>query len=320
MAVTVLGPAPVDPLAPAPRGVWSGNGVRVRRRRGPHRDHTGTVCTPRFCAQRRGSALTVEHDLTPDELSDELAILLTDELGASGVLRGQPDFELVFTGIVRSTVDGGMPAWSRFYRNSLAALESGRAAFAPVHERAMQLTAGSQVLDLGSCFGFFPLRMSRAGFELTATDLSAPTMDLLSRVSFQFCRPVHTLACDAAHVPVADGAADTVTALHLLEHLSPAAGDAVLAEALRLARRRVIVAVPFEDEPQACYGHVRRFDVAELVRLGERLSHTHPGVSVTVSEHHGGWLVLDQATKRSRARTPNSPIAPPDSCPMPGTM
>lgn len=295
MTVTVLGPAQVDPLAPAPPGAWSCDGVRVRRRRGPHREHLGAVCTPRFCVSRRGSALTVEHDLTPDELSDELAILLTDELGGSGVLRGQPDFELVFTGIVRSTVDGGMAAWVRFYRNSLAALESGHATFAPVHGRAADLVTGARLLDLGSCFGFFPLRMSRAGIDVTATDLSGPTMDLLGRVSFRLCRPVRTLACDAAHVPAPDGAADTVTALHLLEHLDPEAGDAVLAEALRLARRRVIVAVPFEDEPQACYGHVRRFDAAELVRLGERLSHTHPGVRATVFEHHGGWLVLDQA-------------------------
>ncbi|MHC9295204.1 mycofactocin oligosaccharide methyltransferase MftM [Mycobacterium sp. LTG2003] len=297
MTVTVLGPAEVDPLAPAPPGAWSGSGVRVRRRRGPHRDHPGTVCTPRFCAHRHGDALTVEHDFTPDELSDELAVLLADELGACGVLRGQPEFELVFTGIVRSTVHGGMAAWVRFYRNSLSALESGHAAFAPIHDRAARLTAGSQVLDLGSCFGFFPLRLSRAGFDVTATDLSAPTMDLLGRVSFHLCRPVKTLACDAAHVPTPDGAADTVTALHLLEHLSPDAGDAVLDEALRLARRRVVVAVPFEDEPQACYGHVRRFDIAELVRVGERLSNSHPGVRATVSEHHGGWLVLDQAPR-----------------------
>lgn len=287
--MAILGPAEVDPLAPAPRGTWSSHGVRVRRRRGPHRDHPGAVCTPRFCAHRRGDALTVEHDFTPDELSDEIAVLVAAELG--GVLRGQPDFERVFTGIVRSTVDGGLPAWLRFYRNSLAALESGRAAFAAVHERAAELTTGTRLLDLGSCFGFFPLRMSHTGYHVTATDLSAPTMDLLSLVSGRLGRPVATVACDAARVPLPDGVADTVTALHLLEHLPTEAGAAVLAEAVRVARRRVIIAVPFEDEPQACYGHVRRFDVGELTRLGELAG----GIRATVSEYHGGWLVLDLA-------------------------
>ena len=149
--------AVLDPLAPAPNGTWSGPGVRVSRRRGPHRQHRGSpehrhgspdlhadtlrrpaapaeaVCTPRFCVQRRGSFLTVEHDLHPDELCDELAVMLADELVDRGAIRTQAEFELVFTGIVRSTVDGGMAAWLRFYRNSLAKLESGTTPFAPVH-------------------------------------------------------------------------------------------------------------------------------------------------------------------------------------------
>lgn len=234
--------------------------------------------------------LTVEHDLTPEELSDGLAVLLTDQLGRSGVLHGQADFESVFTGIVRSTVPGGLDAWVRFYRNSLHALESGRAEFSPVHQRAGELVTGDRILDLGSCFGFFPLRMRRFGYQVTATDLSAPTMGLLDRVGPVLDRPVHTLVCDAARVPLPDRVADTVTALHLLEHLPPDAGAAVLDEAMRLARRRVVVAVPYEDEPQACYGHVRRFDTAALQDLAAR----HSGLRARTFEHHGGWLVLDR--------------------------
>lgn len=286
MTVTAIRPAEVDPLCPVPGGVWRGPGVRVRRRTGPHRGHA--LCTPRFCAGRHDGVLTVEHDLTPDELSDTLAVMLTEQL--DGILLGQPDFESVFTGIVRTTVPGGLAAWSRFYRNSLQMLESGQSTFAAVHQRAADLVTGPWLLDLGSCFGFFPLRMSRLGHEVTATDLSAPTMDLLARVSARLDRPLRTLACDAAQVPRPDGAADTVTALHLLEHLDPDTGDAVLAEAVRLARRRVVVAVPFEEEPQACYGHVRTFDLAVLRELGARC----PGMRANVFEHHGGWLVLDR--------------------------
>lgn len=285
MTVTAVRPAEVDPLSPMPGGVWRGDGVRVRRRAGVRREHPGT---PRLLAGRRYGVLTVEHDLTPDELSDTLAVLLTEQL--DGILLGQPDFEAVFTGIVRTTVPGGLAAWSRFYRNSLNALESGQTAFATIHRRAADLVTGQWLLDLGSCFGFFPLRMSRLGHEVTATDLSAPTMDLLARVSARLDRPLRTLACDAVQVPCPDGAADTVTALHLLEHLDPDTGDAVLAEAVRLARRRVVVAVPFEEEPQACYGHVRTFDLAALRELGARC----PGMRADVFEHHGGWLVLDR--------------------------
>lgn len=288
MTVSIARPAEIDPLGPLTGDVWHGSGVRVRRRIEPHHAHPSSLCTPRFCADRHNGVLTVEHDLTPEELSDTLAVLLTEQLGE--ILLGQHDFESVFTGIVRSTLAGGLPAWSRFYSNSLSALESGHTAFAPIHCRAAELVRGKQLLDLGSCFGFFPLRMRRLGLDVLATDVSAPTMGLLARVSTVLERPVKTLVCDAARVPLPDGITDTVTSLHLLEHLEPEVGEAVVDEALRLARRRVVIAVPFEDEPQACYGHVRRFDIAALGVLGER----HPEVHATVFEHHGGWLVLDR--------------------------
>ena len=296
IALCSMGTELLDPLAHTPEGMWNGPGVRVRRRVGPHaHDHRpGSICTPRFCAHRSGGLLTVDHNLTPEQLCDELAVQLAEELVDSGALRDQPEFELVFTGVVRSTVGGGASSWVRFYRNSLARLEGGSTAFAPVHERAAALVRGRSLIDLGSCFGFFPLRLARDGIAVTATDLSAPTMRLLELASAQLGRPLRTLSCDAAAVPLPDGSADTVTALHLLEHLDSAAIDAVLAEALRLARRRVVVAVPFEDEPRACYGHIQRFDLARLQLLGERLSDKHSGVTATVHEFHGGWLVLDR--------------------------
>jgi methyltransferase family protein len=272
-------------------------GVRVTRRTGPHLEHAGAtaLCTTRFCTSRMDDVLAVEHDLGPDEISDELAVLLATELDDIGVLRGQPEFEAVFTGVVQSAGVGDAEAddaWLRFYRNSLDRLEHGTAAFAPIHEHAASLVAGSDVVDLGSCFGFFPLRLGAAGMSVTATDLSAPTMGLLDRMSGRLGRTVQTLACDAAHVPLPDGAADTVTVLHLLEHLDASAAGSVLREAVRLTRRRVIVAVPFEDLPRICYGHVQRFDV-DTLRLIADASRTS-GVRAGVHEYHGGWLILDR--------------------------
>ena len=286
----------VNPFAAAHPGTFSAGGVRVRRRTGPHRNEAcrSDLCTPRFCTTRAGHFLDVAHDIAPDELSDDLAVLLADQLDDAGVLRGQPEFELVFTGVIRSTVDGTMPAWLRFYRNSLVRLEHGTAAFAPVHEHAASLLLGTRLVDLGSCFGFFPLRAASLGFTVLATDLSAPTMQLLSRVSSELRRPVRTLACNAAQVPLPDGCTDTVTVLHLLEHLDPATADAVLTEALRLARRRVVVAVPFEDEPRACYGHVQRFDATALRLLASRITDQQKGVRAGVHDYHGGWLILDR--------------------------
>ncbi len=288
--------AVLDPLAPTPRGMWSGSGVRVTRRRGPHRSHQAreTVCFGRFCVHRRGRLLTVEHDLTPNELCDELAVMLAEQLVDTGALHGRPEFELVFTGVVRSTVDGGLPAWLRFYRNTIAKLESGDTAFAPIHSRAVALVRGQRLIDLGSCFGFFPLRMAHRGVDVLATDLNAPAMRLLKQMSTRLGRPLTTLACDATDVPLPNGSTDTVTALHLIEHLPAHAADAVLDEAVRLARRRVVVAVPFEDRPRECYGHLQRFDLNTLQALGDAVARRNDGLSAHSYEHHGGWLVLDR--------------------------
>ena len=85
-----------------------------------------------------------------------------------------------------------------------------------------------------------------------------------------------------------DGWADTVSVIHLLEHVSPDHGSAVIREALRVARHQVVVAVPVEDEPTAAYGHVRSFDLRQLGELGDSAGHLY-----SVHEYHGGWLVLD---------------------------
>jgi hypothetical protein len=118
-------------------------------------------------------------------------------------------------------------------------------------------------------------------------------MELLARASTSLRRAVRTICCDAARVSLPDRDADTVTVVHLLEHLTPGASGDVVDEALRLARRRVVVAVPFEDEPRACYGHIQRFDLAALVTLAAEAQRRHPRVRADVHEYHGGWLILD---------------------------
>ena len=89
-------------------------------------------------------------------------------------------------------------------------------------------------------------------------------------------------------MPLADRSADTVLAVHLLEHLPPALAPQVVGEMLRVARQRVVVAVPFEDAPNPTWGHVRTFDLDALDALGAAT-----GRPYTVDEHHGGWLVID---------------------------
>ena len=236
----------------------------------------------------------VRHEIGLDELSNDLAGWIAEDLVAPGWL-APTAFESTFVSVVHSTAADPMAAWTAFYRNTLRELAAGgapggtNAGMAPVHERAVELAIGD-TLELGCCFGFLSLRLAAAGHRVTALDLCPGTAALLAAVAPALGLRLSAVTGDAQAVPMADGCADTVFAVHLLEHLPPGADERVLAEMLRLARRRVVVAVPFEDEPNPTWGHVRTFDRAALAELGGTAARPH-----RVLEHHGGWLVVDPA-------------------------
>ncbi|GAA1886514.1 mycofactocin oligosaccharide methyltransferase MftM [Williamsia serinedens] len=269
----------LDCLAPASPGVWQRGRTIVRR--------DTSLPTRSVTAYSEDRRIVVRHNLAARHLADSLVDSVTSVVTAAG--GGRAEFETAMVGLVRTTVDDPHEAWATFYRNSLAELLDGTAAFAPVHRRAADLTTGS-VLDLGSCFGFFPLQLALADPDrsVIATDVHRATMELLARTSRRIGVPVVTRACDAADLPFPDGMVDTVTALHLLEHVDHGTGMRVLREACRVARRRVVVAVPYEAAPELCHGHVRSFDRASLHCIGSEL-----GVDYIVFDHHGGWLVID---------------------------
>ncbi|OZC92831.1 SAM-dependent methyltransferase [Rhodococcus sp. 06-418-1B] len=269
----------LDALAPGHQRRWTHDGVTV--------EYSESL-TPGAVEVRCSAPLRVEHALTSKHIGESLVHRITD------LTLSQREFELVMVGLVLTTVADPVQAWTTYYRNSLDDLLSGAAEFAPVHARAETLVTGS-VLDLGSCFGFFPLRLALDGVDVTATDLSAGTMTLLRTVAPRLGATLDVLTCDASGIPVAPNSADTVTALHLLEHVDEELGGRIVTEAIRIARRRVVIAVPFEAEATACHGHVRTFDAAALTALG--LSTNLP---YEVDEFHGGWLVLDTTPADAR--------------------
>lgn len=261
----------------------------------------------------------VRHGIDAAAISNDLAGWIADDLVAPGLI-GPAEFERTFVSLVLSVDPDPRAAWAVFYRNTLAALSRGgepgstNAEMAPVHARAVELAVGPEVVELGCCFGFLALQLAAAGHRVTAVDLVPGTARLLASVAPLLAGPRATgtsdsrdgdgglagahgptrgglvaVAGDAAAVPLADGCADTVFAVHLLEHLPAGAASRVLTEMLRVARRRVVVAVPFEDEPNPTWGHVRTFDLPALAALGAAT-----GRPYTADEYHGGWLVVDR--------------------------
>jgi len=251
-----------------------------------YRPGMATATVPRLTIGADGR---LRHRIGVREISNDLAGWIADDLVAPGLIEPSA-FERTFVSVVAS-VD---PGWVAFYRNTLAELAAGgtpggtNAGMAPVHDRAVELAVGS-VAELGCCFGFLSLALVAAGHDVTAVDLSPGTVRLLATVAPALGRPLRALVGDATAVPLAGRSADTVVAVHLLEHLPPVLAPRVLAEMVRVARRRVVVAVPYEDEPDPTWGHARTFDADALDAFDAAT-----GLPYEESELHGSWLVLDR--------------------------
>lgn len=260
--------------------------------------------SPHFVVYALGDAIAVSHHLEPAEIDNDLAELVAGELVRPGHLAVPRAFERCFAGVVLSSAPSFMDAWRAFYDNTLSKLQQvasgsypGRdsgpvAVFGRIYRRARALVLGSSLLDVGTCFGFFPLLLQRSGppLDVVALDVSAPILELARDAagSRQHVGNVTFVCGDACNLPFADRSFDTVTALHVLEHLEPSLASRSLQEMCRVARRRVIVAVPMEEEADSAYGHVQRFDREALINFGERT-----GWCCFFEDYLGGWVVLE---------------------------
>lgn len=293
--------AAIDPFVTTEAGVYRDAHVEVRAHLGTRpRRSLRMVRTAHFDVTHVASRLQVMHRVPPERIDDDLSGLLADELFQPGWLRGSELFERLFTGIVLSSDADPLTAWRRFYRNTIDRVEdsldgpgSGSAHgtvtdYAPVYGIAERSLAPGTVLELGCCFGFLSLRLAAAGRRVTASDISPGTIALLAAVAPELGVDVATCVADAARVPWPASSADNVLAIHLLEHVDADHGARVLDEALRVARRRVVVAVPLEDEAEETWGHVRTISLADLDTWGAAT-----GLPYDVREDHGGWLLID---------------------------
>lgn len=254
--------------------------------------------SPRFAVYALDGATIVLHRLEPAGIDNDLAELVAGELVRPGRVEIPNAFERCFAGVVLSSAPDPGKAWRTFYDNTLSRLEqapSGThrnhgsgpvATFGRIYSHARGLVAGCSLLDVGTCFGFFPLLLQRSEPRLgiVALDVSAPMVELAGSIA----ESVEFVHGDARSLPFADSSFDTITALHLLEHLSPSSASRVLREMCRVARHRVVVAVPLEGEPDPAYGHIQGFDREGLMALG-----AETGWRCRFEDYLGGWIVLE---------------------------
>lgn len=269
--------APIDPMRSYPAGRYADERVIVEP--GLQRGLTA--------ARTTDGRILVRHRVRPAELDDELGGSLAEVLAP---LTDDHDvFARAFTGVVLTSNPHAERAWELFYRNSLARIRHAEPGYSAVYRHALDLLPGGAVLDLGCSFGFLALHLAARGDRPTAVEVDAGTTTLLRSMARRLRQRVEVVPGTSGRP---DRSVDAVALLHVLEHVDTATGTHLLAEALRLARSRVVVAVPFEARPTALFGHVRRIDAHHLYQLGSA-----SGWSFDVHEHHGGWLVLDRPSR-----------------------
>jgi len=287
---------------------------------------TATVPTDELIIVHDFSAAQIDNNLGYFVVSELLPLLAAHRDRIDSGYSEQDEFERAVGDIVRSMAGNERRAWRLFYANTLNATQAsaglgqppGRpdeaagdfiGLFGAIYRHALDLiealpaaAAPPSVLDVATCFGFFPLLLARvrnttgALGDIAGCDLNPALMDFAA----DYAR--HS-GLDQTRFGVADILADdieqelaplparfdVVTALHLLEHLESAQTERAIANLWRLTARRLMIAVPLETVPDPRYGHQQVFDRDRLLTIGRTL-----GGHCDYFEYHGGWLVIDR--------------------------
>lgn len=274
------------------------------------------------CQRRPGGQVVLLHPFDEATIDEDVSQLIGEELGSLGVIASAAEYGETLFAVVASTCPASLDCpecgrlhldraavWRHFSLNTLARLRarmaspgppcgSHTAAFAAVYGRIAERRVGDSLLDVGSNLGHLPVLLSELDPGLTVVacdnrpeavasgeDLAAATG---ARVEF---RQADVL--DAGFEGL--GRFDTVTAVHVLEHLGPDELPAALAHLLGVTGRRLIVAVPYEAAPEPLYGHRQAFTPETLGGWGEWCVSSLGGGRWSCEDVGGGFLVVDRA-------------------------
>lgn len=233
-------------------------------------------------------------------ITNQLADHIAAELAPLGLVPDGPAFERIFVDAVQAIHPDPAQAWAVFYGNTMRRLRRPDhggtdcvATFARIYSHALSLVRGTTVLDVGCCFGFLPLLAAEQDprIRVIGTDLVPAAVALAGRISRSQGSRARFAAGDLLALPIGEATVDTVLAVHVLEHLPAGVSALALAQLRRVARHRVVIAVPLEETPDPTFGHLQAFDLPRLASIGDA-----PGWSRTVRTADGGWLVLDRNT------------------------
>jgi SAM-dependent methyltransferase len=257
-------------------------------------------------------AVILVHHFTLQEIDNNITDYLTHELGS--LIISDQAFGQALRGVVHSVMPyEPVKAWNLFSMNTLqrlreklhdipaeADLPNSINAFASVYRRLFSLKRGSSLLDAGCACAFWPILVAERESSLRgrivgvdsrrdAVNLSTNLAALTGINGLEFLQ-LDILTPEFAQL----GTFDTVTAIHMLEHLSDTQLPQAFENLLKVTGHRLIIAVPYEQQATAAYGHEQVFTPDKLEQWGqwcvERIGNN---AHYWCEEVAGGLLVID---------------------------
>ena len=260
------------------------------------------------------------HTLTQQEIDADLICFVEDELSPFHIFTSAKVYGATLFAILASTFPAPRnqeAVWHRFCLNSLAKFQqllshssqpystsiSHIAAFAALYRRVFELCRGQHFLDVGTSFGFLPLLLAQQSrvSSLVACDNDPNILNIARGVacktSIQQVR--FTLQDVLEKNFITLGQFDTVTAIHILEHLTELQLQTALANLLHVTTQRLIIAVPYEEQIKTEYSHFQRFTPEKLATCGEWCVEMLRGEGrYWCEEVMGGMLIIELFHKK----------------------
>ncbi len=242
-----------------------------------------------LCQQQASNQNILLHTFDQNDIDADLICFITDELGSFNIAQTARTFGATLFGIIASTFPSPRhqaTIWNHFCLNTLTKLRSQITQplftedqspyitpFANIYRRIAELFTGQSLLDVGSSFGFFPILMAElmSDSRIIGCDNNPDAVTLATNLAQ--ATNTHQTTFILQDVLAADfsdiGYFDTVTAIHLLEHLSEEHIALALTNLLRTTQQRLIIAVPYEKQPETAYGHQQIFTREKLEHWGQ---------------------------------------------------
>ncbi|MEO8971774.1 MAG: class I SAM-dependent methyltransferase [Ktedonobacteraceae bacterium] len=258
------------------------------------------------------------HRFLPAEIDNNLVDCLMQEL--PDLMISDQAFGHAMIGIVTSIKPHDpVSAWGIFSLNTLQRireyLSENTAQYPPttigasatIYRRLFSLKVGISLLDVGCACAFWPVlvaernpdasdRIVGVDNRLTAIHLSQHMATLIDKHNLTF------LQLDLLSPQFVEklGTFDTVTAIHILEHLPEEQLPLAFEHLLAVTHHRLIVAVPFEAKATLAYGHEQVFTREKLERWGQWCVESICGTTqYRCEEEAGGLLIIDRIDQLS---------------------